>query len=152
MKKACFLLLAAGITLLSCSDQHKKEKKGLDTSLINNPRTADGSASTDGLATMDFVDTMHDFGSMHEGEKASYEFRFKNNGKAPLLIANAAGTCGCTVPDYPHQPIQPGEEGIINVRFNSAGKTGSQHKSVNIFTNSNKGKHVLNITAEVADQ
>lgn len=157
MKYWCTLLLAGAgsLLLLSACGNHNNEenKKGLDASLINNPRTADApeGSVTQGLATMDFSDTTHDFGKMHEGEAASYAFKFKNNGKAPLLIAKAAGTCGCTVPDYPHEPIAPGAEGVISVKFNSAGKIGLQNKSVNIFTNSNKGTHVLNITAEVSE-
>ena len=149
------LLITACSTLLilSCGDNKDATKKGLDPALINNPRTADapGTIATDAIATMDFADTAHEFGKMHQGEVASYEFKFTNNGKAPLLISNAAGTCGCTVPDYPHEPIVPGQSAIITVKFNSTGKTGLQNKSVNIFTNSNKGTHVLNITADVAE-
>lgn len=149
-----FAAVYSSILLISCGDDKQKKSKGLDTSLINNPRTADvpEEVATKGLATMDFADTAYDFGKMHEGESASYEFKFTNNGKAPLLISNAAGSCGCTVPDYPHEPIEPGKSATVNVKFNSTGKTGMQHKSVNIFTNSNKGTHVLNISADVAEQ
>ncbi|WP_344828147.1 DUF1573 domain-containing protein [Rurimicrobium arvi] len=145
--------LGAGIMILaSCSgtQQKQSERKGLDASLVNNPHSANGTKN-EGLPTMDFVDTAFDFGRLHEGEASSHAFHFTNHGTAPLLIANAAGTCGCTIPDYPHEPIAPGKSGVITVKFNSAGKVGSQHKSVNIFTNSNKGKHVLNITAEVLE-
>lgn len=153
------LLLAGCSTILlaACGNDNTEKSnatKGLDPALINNPRSAEGS-STDqikGLATMDFVDTAHDFGTLHEGEVASYDFKFTNNGKAPLLIANAAGTCGCTVPNYPRDPIAPGQSAVINVKYNSQGKVGHQNKMVNIFTNSNKGTHQLNITAEVLEK
>lgn len=150
------ILLAglSSIIIFSCGQSNTtNEKKGLDAALINNPRTADvpEAIMTQGLATMDFADTAHDFGKMHEGEASSYEFKFTNNGKSPLLIAKAVGSCGCTVPDYPHEPIAPGATAAINVKFNSKGKVGSQNKSVNIFTNSNKGTHILNITADVAE-
>lgn len=135
------------------SSKETTESKKLNTSLINNPRTANaGEEVTKGLATMDFTDTSHSFGKMYEGETASYDFTFKNNGQSPLLISNAAGTCGCTVPDYPHEPIAPGASATINVKFNSAGKVGLQNKSVNIFTNSNKGTHTLSIDAEVIEK
>lgn len=152
--RSLILTTASTLVILSCGDKNEaNNKKGLDASLINNPRTADSpeDLSTKDLATMDFTDTAHDFGKMHEGEMASYEFKFTNNGKSPLLISNAAGTCGCTVPAYPHEPIAPGQNAVINVKFNSTGKIGLQNKSVNIFTNSKKGTHVLNITAEVAE-
>lgn len=143
------------LALTSCGAQTEsnKAKGGLDPALINNPRSAETpeAVAVAELATMDFEDTTFDFGKMHEGEAASHEFRFTNNGKAPLLIANAAGTCGCTVPDYPHEPVAPGQSAVISVKFNSAGKIGLQNKSVNIYTNSKKGTHVLTITAEVAD-
>lgn len=151
-------IMAIGCSTLlfaACQNNNEtaKNENKLDAGLINNPRTADGNnaANISSMATMDFADTAHDFGTMHEGEMASYEFKFKNNGKAPLLISNAAGSCGCTVPDYPHSPIEPGKEGIINVKFNSTGKTGLQNKSVNIFTNSTKGTHLLTIKAEVTE-
>ncbi|MCC6186405.1 MAG: DUF1573 domain-containing protein [Chitinophagaceae bacterium] len=134
-------------------EANKVESTKLDASLINNPRSA---TATDEvlaqLATMDFEDTAHDFGRMYDGETASYDFKFTNNGKAPLLISNAAGTCGCTVPNYPHEPIAPGASAVIAVKFNSASKVGLQNKSVNIFTNSAKGTHTLHINAEVVEK
>lgn len=147
--------LGAGFMLLaSCGGQETPQNKGsrrtIDASLVNNPHSASGIQAT-GVPTMDFTDTSYDFGKMHEGEAASHEFHFKNNGNAPLLIANAAGSCGCTVPEYPHEPIAPGQSGVISVKFNSQGKVGAQNKSVNIFTNSNKGKHMLHIKADVIE-
>lgn len=148
----------SGILWSSCATENKSEndndKKKLDASLINNPRSAETpeEVATSNLATMDFTDTFHDFGKMYEGEAASYDFHFTNNGKSPLLISNAAGTCGCTVPEYPHIPVAPGQSSIISVKFNSASKTGLQNKTVNIFTNSNKGTHSLNIKAEVMEK
>lgn len=154
----------ANLALVSClalwaacsgetSGKELSSKKKLNTSLINNPRTAQsGEEATRNLATMDFTDTSHSFGKMYEGESASYDFVFKNNGQSPLLITNAAGACGCTVPNYPHEPIAPGASAVINVKFNSTGKVGLQNKIVNIFTNSNKGTHNLYIDAEVMEK
>jgi hypothetical protein len=154
----------ANLALVSClalwaacsgetSEKELSSKKKLNTSLINNPRTAQsGEEATRNLATMDFTDTSHSFGKMYEGESASYDFVFKNNGQSPLLITNAAGACGCTVPNYPHEPIAPGASAVINVKFNSTGKVGLQNKIVNIFTNSNKGTHNLYIDAEVMEK
>lgn len=147
----------AGLVFCACGNSNpnaQSEKAKLDPSLINNPRSANTpeAVATENLATMDFVDTFHAFGKMYEGEMASYDFTFKNNGKSPLLISNASGTCGCTVPEYPKEPIAPGENGTINVKFNSTNKVGLQNKSVNIFTNSKKGTHVLNITADVIEK
>lgn len=149
---ACICL----ISLAACNNSNKNEaknEKGLSATLVNNPYTANGvdTAAMHTLATMDFVDTLHDFGTMHAGEMADYDFVFKNNGKNPLIITKANGSCGCTVPDYPHEPIAPGQSNKIHVRFNSTGKFGPQHKSVTILTNSTKGTHMLFITSNVLE-
>jgi hypothetical protein len=98
---------------------------------------------------MDFKDTLHDFGNVKEGDIVEYDFAFVNNGRTPLIISNAEGSCGCTVPEYQHDPIAPGKGGEIKVRFNSKGKSGHQEKTVFITTNSKRGTHLLFIKAEV---
>ena len=77
----------------------------------------------------------HDFGTITEGEEVAYSFKFKNEGVAPLVISDARGSCGCTVPQWPKEPIPPGEEGKIDVVFNSKGKKGNQRKSVTLTAN-----------------
>jgi hypothetical protein len=152
MKK--YLLAIAIISLAACngSNTSNDKKDMLSTVLVNNPNSLQGmdSAKLKNLGTMDFADTVHDFGNIREGESVQYDFAFKNNGKSPLLISNAAGSCGCTVPDYPHDPIEAGKSGIIKVVFNSKGKSGHQEKSVTITTNSARSKHMLYIKGEVA--
>jgi hypothetical protein len=66
-----------------------------------------------------------------------------------LIINNASGSCGCTVPEYPHEPIAPGKSGVLKVKFHSADKLGHQEKSVIVTTNSSKGTHMLYIKADV---
>ncbi|RZK75868.1 MAG: DUF1573 domain-containing protein [Pedobacter sp.] len=66
----------------------------------------------------------------------SYDFKFKNTGKEPLIIKDALATCGCTVPEIPKEPILPGAEGILKVVFNSAGKpAGPLRKQVTVSSN-----------------
>ncbi|RZJ35492.1 MAG: DUF1573 domain-containing protein [Flavobacterium sp.] len=98
---------------------------------------------------MAFASKDHDFGKINEGDKVTYSFSFENTGKADLIISDAKGSCGCTVPEYPKAPLKPGESGKIKVSFNSAGKHGMQHKTVTLKTNTAKGNEVLNITAEI---
>jgi hypothetical protein len=144
-----FLLAACG----GNENQSKpKDDNKLDAALIFNPNTADSNATiSKDVPTMDFVDTSHDFGKIYDGEVVLYSFEFKNNGTSPLLISNASGTCGCTVPDYPRNPIAPGESNKITVKFNSQGKVGIQNKRVDIFTNSAKGTHSLYVNTEVLE-
>jgi hypothetical protein len=141
------------VFIFGCSENNQvpEQKDRLPTNLVNNPRSAAGtdSVALQALATMDFTDTLHDFGIIREGEVVSYDFEFTNNGKKPLVISSANGSCGCTVPEYPGSPLEPGKTSFIKVRFHSAGRSGHQEKSVSLTTNSVRGTHRLYIKAEV---
>lgn len=154
MKKTVFILfIAAG--LASCKEEKPKaeqrNKDLLPTSLVNNPRSANGGNPEElaSMPTLDFADSVFDFGTINEGDVVSHEFEFTNNGKNPLIISAAKGSCGCTVPEYPNEPIPPGKSNIMKVQFNSAGKQGHQEKSVAVTTNSNRGVHMLYIKGNV---
>ena len=84
-----------------------------------------------------FQDTIYRFGTIREGEEVSHEFPFTNTGKSDLLISNASASCGCTVPEWPKEPIKPGGKGVIKATFNSDGKQGKQSKKVVITANTN---------------
>jgi hypothetical protein len=148
MKK--LFLLFSFATIIACNSQQKPvaNDSKLSADLVNNPVSAEGTSEADlaAMATMDFTDTMHNFGALKEGDIVTYDFEFKNNGK---LISSATGSCGCTAPDYPHKPIEPGEVANITVKFNSDGKQYHQEKSVSIATNSRRGIHMLYIKADV---
>lgn len=153
MKKYVLLILATA-TLSACGENKKdtKSKEGLlSTDLVNNPYSANGvdTSSMGSLPTMDFVDTLHNFGWIEEGGRAVYSFEFKNNGKTPLVVSGANGSCGCAVASFPKEPIPPGGSGKIDVEFNSAEKMGHQEKSVSVTANSNRGVHVLYIKADI---
>lgn len=87
---------------------------------------------------MTFTELEYNFPTIKQGEVVTHEFKFKNTGKEPLIINNAVGSCGCTVPDYPHEPIKPNGTGIIKVTFNSAGKMGQQDKTVTLTYDTDK--------------
>lgn len=92
----------------------------------------------------------HDFGEIKEGLIAETEFSFTNIGESDLIISDASGSCGCTVPDYPkNKPIKPGETGKIIVKFDSNNRPGMQRKAVTLITNTAKGKQILNIKSIV---
>lgn len=137
-----YLYVIMIIAFAACNNAPKEEpnKDLLPTNLVSNPYTANGvdTAVMNAKPTMDFKDTLHNFGTLHEGETVEYEFDFTNNGKNPLVISQASGSCGCTVADYQHEPIAPGKSGVLRVKFNSAGKQGHQEKSVTVTTNSNR--------------
>jgi hypothetical protein len=91
----------------------------------------------------------YSFGNIKQGESVTYEFKFKNSGKDPLIITEAHGSCGCTVPQYPKEPIKKGQEGVIKVTFNSAGKMGAQDKTVTITSNAKTPTKILHIKGTV---
>ncbi len=111
----------------------------------NNAETVPAGPTT----TLSFGETTFDFGQVDEGEKVSHEYKFTNTGSEPLVISNAKGSCGCTVPQWPKTPIAPGAEGTILVEFNSKGKPGKQTKRVTVTANTNPAQSFLTITGQV---
>jgi len=110
-----------------------------------NTATAPAGPST----TISFASYEHDFGNMAAGESVTHFFEFTNTGSEPLVIDNCKGSCGCTVPQCPKQPIQPGEKGQIEVKFNSKGKKNQQTKKVTINANTDPAQTFLTIKAFV---
>ena len=96
-----------------------------------------------------FDKTEHDFGTINEGDIVETIFAFTNTGKSELIILSAKGNCGCTVPDWPKEPILPGEKGEIVVKFNSDRKPNKQQKQITLTTNTDAGKEILMIKAQV---
>lgn len=98
---------------------------------------------------LSFSEMVHDFGVIEEGEKVTHTFNFQNTGDEPLIINSAKGSCGCTVPQFPKEPIAPGASGEIVVKFDSKGRVGNQTKTVTINANTNPNPTRLTIKAQV---
>ena len=96
-----------------------------------------------------FESTDHDFGKVPEGTLATYEFKFKNTGNQPIVIANAQASCGCTTPDWTKTPVLPGKSGIIKAVYNSAGRPGVFSKTVTVTSNATEGSKVLSLKGSV---
>src|SRR5882672_1505850 len=104
MKKAFFTLSVFVMAIVSV--------KGQEVAKTPPP------AAPASLAEMTFDTDVHDFGSIEYAGNGTYEFKFKNTGKEPLIISDAKGSCGCTVPTYPKDvPIKPGESNVIKVTY-----------------------------------
>ena len=91
----------------------------------------------------------HNFGQIKDGDIVSHTFRFTNTGQAPLIISKATAACGCTVPQWPKQPIPVGGSGEIKVQFDSSNKPGMQNKVVTITANTESKVKKLLIRAQV---
>ncbi len=115
-----------------------------------NDPSAVAAAPTGPTTTMEFNETTFDFGTVQDGEMVSHTYKFKNTGSEPLILSDAKGSCGCTVPKWPREPIAPGGSGEITVEFNSKGKGGKRNQKVTITANTNPPQTFIYLTGEVA--
>lgn len=146
--KAFFYFLCL-LALSSCSSKKSDGfEEQLNPDLVANPSSA-SAKSDDELPDITFEKLSHDFGTIKEGESVQYAFVFTNTGKSDLIIGDAHGSCGCTVPKFPTHPIAPGEKGKIDVEFNSVNKKGQQQKSVTLITNCKPSTRMLEIRVNV---
>ena len=97
------------------------------------------------------IDSVYNFGKVTEGEKVTFNFRFKNIGAKALVITNTTASCGCTVPEKPEKPIMAGDTGFIKVVFNSKGKVGHNEKHITVTANTNPSFPMLLLTGEVEE-
>ena len=145
----CFFISVS----FSCNDLVKKvedeQEDRISAKLVNNPITAEKGKQTVPLPELSFDKLRHNFGKINQGESVSHQFVFTNTGQAELIINNAKGSCGCTVPKWPRKPIAPGESEEIKVTFNSAGKSGKQSKTITLVTNAIPNTTVLTISANI---
>ncbi len=107
------------------------------------PEAAKQSGAIMTLETMEI-----DYGTIDQGSDPLRIFKFTNTGTEPLIIKNAKGSCGCTVPTWPKEPIMPGETNKIEVRYDTQ-RVGPFTKRVTLETNEDVGTHALSIKGEV---
>ena len=129
------------LTLLLCSSAilFAQDKPTLSNVGNDNPNQAG----------FKFNEEEFNFGTIKQGESITHNFEFTNTGKEPLIISNASGSCGCTVPEWPKEPIAPGAKAMIKVTFNSAGKQGVQDKTVTLQSNAVQNPMVLHLKGNV---
>ncbi len=155
------LIVVVSMTMIACQGDAKDAKDKARESL--GTTTSDGKPGTSAqpgvnpedqvpagpTTSMAFEETDFDFGTVEEGEHVKHTYKFKNTGNEPLIIASAKGSCGCTVPKWPSDPIAPGQSGVIDVEFDSKGKPGKQTKRVTVTANTVPAQSFLNITGNV---
>lgn len=100
--------------------------------------------------TINFKESAHSFGKIKQDSQGNkHIFKFTNTGTEPLIIENAVGSCGCTVPSYPKEPIAPGKTGQIEVEYSPGKQQGAQSKTVTVTANTEPKQTLLTISAEV---
>jgi len=106
------------------------------------------SAPAEGGPNMNLETIEVDYGVIEQNSEPYRMFKFTNDGDEPLQITNAKGSCGCTVPEYPKEPIFPGETSEIKVRYDTK-RIGKFVKRVTLTTNEAVATRVLTIKGEV---
>ena len=101
-------------------------------------------------AAVKFETTSHSFGTVIEGQIATYDFKFTNIGTDPLVLSNVTASCGCTTPKWPREAIAPGQSAVVPAEYNSNGRPGTFNK--NIFVKGNGGDVTLTISGNVVKE
>lgn len=170
------LVLTTFVSLTSCKDKAAEEASATtqDATATTDGNTVTATQITDPTAaanpaaeaqtpavpagpvtTIKFDNPNYDWGKVNDGEKVTHIFKFTNTGKEPLIISDAKGSCGCTVPQWPKEPIAPGGKGEIKVVFDSKGKGSKEGKldtkKVTITANTDPAQTYLNIQGIVVN-
>lgn len=144
MKKSLILLATiAAFSLFSCKDNAVNK---VVEEKVAAAEQRDVAMET--FPVMSFKEEQFDFGEIDQGTHVEHVFTFTNTGDAPLVITNASSSCGCTIPQYPREPVAPGEEGELLVKFDGSGR-GTVSKNITLTTNTEKGMERLRIRATV---
>ena len=133
------LITAASISFAQQAKTGTEAKKDDKPAVATNPNAP----------MLDFKEESFNFGEISEGPQVTHEFKFTNNGKEPLILANVKASCGCTTPSWPKDPVLPGKEATILVTYNTQGRPGNFNKSVTITSNATNANKVIYIKGEV---
>ncbi|WP_281336537.1 DUF1573 domain-containing protein [Flavobacterium eburneipallidum] len=132
MKK--IITLSIALLAFSFSNAQETSKNKKTTKKITSTKTAVASPKVDG-AGMVFVSETIDYGTVAANSDGKREFVLTNNGNKPLIITNAVGSCGCTVPTFPKEPIAPGAKAVIGVKYDTSRAGQPFNKTVTITSN-----------------
>lgn len=157
MKKYLFVsTLALATFMFSCNSESSAEEVGteqttettvVEPSTVTEPTVETAVAAATTILTVDRME--HDFGKIPDTAPVETSFVITNDGDEPLLITNAQGSCGCTVPEYPKDPIPPGESRDMKVSFNPTGKEGVNNKTVTITANTEPATTIIYVKSDV---
>jgi len=97
---------------------------------------------------VEFKKLVHDYGEMEQHGDGKCEFKFTNTGQEPLILSNVRSSCGCTVPEWPRQPILPGQSDVIKVKYDTK-RIGMINKSVHVYSNAKVSPISLKIKGKI---
>ncbi len=134
MRIRLFFIVVTSVIIMSCGNESSSSSANDATRIGNTSKQT---------TSIQWIDSAKNFGRINEGQKLAVSFRFKNTGDKPLVIQSVQPSCGCTVADYPKEPISPGSEGEITGEFDSHGREGLQHKELTVLANTRVPEHKI---------
>lgn len=117
----------------------------------NAQENVNGKTKKEKVPEITFESLVHDYGNILQGDNGTCEFVFKNTGKADLLLTNCRSSCGCTVPEWPKDPIAPGKKAVIKVKYNTQ-RIGVINKSITVESNAVNNRVILSIKGNVSSK
>ncbi|MFZ4543161.1 MAG: DUF1573 domain-containing protein [Saprospiraceae bacterium] len=132
------------------ADKPAESEDNSISDMISNPASyKDEKTDPKKAAVISFDNTIFKFSRVKAGTIVEHEFKFTNTGKNPLIIKDAIASCGCTVAEYPKEPIAPGASGTILAKFNTEGKNSMQVKYISVYANTIPNETRLAMEGEV---
>jgi hypothetical protein len=156
MKHLSFIILfTAGLAFASHAQDSKATEDHSGHS-HGTPAPAAKTVDNPNAAEITFESETIDYGTIKQGSDGTRIFKFKNTGNEPLVISNAKGSCGCTVPTWPKEPVMKGQTGDMKVHYDTK-RVGAFTKTVTIESNAKTSSKVVTIKGtveadETADQ
>ncbi len=125
------------------------DEKVSNKDIIRNPVSASEPLDTLNVAKFAFEETEFMFGKVNQGDLVKHAFKFTNVGKIPLIVTAVQAQCGCTTPEWKHEPIPPGGSSQIDVQFDTKNAINEQAKSVTVAANTYPSQTVLKLRGTV---
>lgn len=118
--------------------EQNEKKQAQQEQQVNNPNAP----------VIEFDKLVHDYGDIQQHGDGQCEFTFTNKGKEPLILSNVRSSCGCTVPEWPRQPVLPGQSDVISVKYDTK-RVGVINKSIHVYSNATESPVTLRIKGTV---
>lgn len=125
--KKILIILAAVISIAACKQRDTKSA---------GEKTVNPIEDSTNFTTLQWIDsTYQELGTVKEGPEVEIAYKFKNTGDKPLIISDVHASCGCTIPEKPKEPFDPGQEGTIKAKFTTTGHVGNNEKTITVVAN-----------------
>lgn len=145
--KSILVLLIVSVFAVSCSTNASTNDN--NTSVKTESTESVEATDVTEFAVVEVESDTYDFGVVNEGEKVKHEYVFTNTGSTPLIINSVRASCGCTTPNYPKEPIKPGEQSKIEVVFDTSNQPGMQHKVITMLSNTEESQTIFHLKGQV---